>query len=135
MKGWVLTIEAARPAEAVALIEQYMALNPPDGFLALRVLCEAHLLLGQYEHAIARCERAKGLYSEDWWVDVFLAAAYANHGDMAKATAARDEVFRLMPDYSIARLKANAYSTNPEFIRLAEAHYYSGLRKAGLPEN
>jgi adenylate cyclase len=134
VKGWILTNAVARPADALALIEHYIALDPPGGVGLLRQACEAHLLLGQYEQAIARCERAKGLKSEDWWIDMFLAAAYANHGDLAKAVAARDEVLRLVPGYSMTRLKANGYSVNPEFIRLAEAHFHSGLRKAGLPE-
>ncbi len=132
--AWTLTNQAARPAEALALIEQVIAADPPGGFGELRGACEVHLLLGQYEQAIARCERARGLDADDWWVDLFLAAAYGHRGDMQKAAAAKAEVLRLVPGYSIARLKANGYSLNPAFIRLAEEHFYSGLRKAGLPE-
>jgi tetratricopeptide (TPR) repeat protein len=134
-RAWVLTNAVARPAEALTLIEQSIAEDPPGGWGEMRDACEAHLLLGQYEQVIARCEKAKGLRSDDWWVDLFLAAAYAHHGDMAKAAAAKAEVLRLVPGYSITRLKANGYSLNPDFIRLAEEHFYSGLRKAGLPEN
>ena len=132
--AWVLTNQAARPAEALALIEQVIAADPPGGFDELRGACEAHLLLGQYEQAIVRCEKARGLGSDDWWVDLFLAAAYGHRGETEKAAAAKAEVLRLVPGYSIARLKANGYSLNPAFIRLAEEHFYSGLRKAGLPE-
>jgi len=131
----ILTNAVARPAEALALMEQLIAVDPPGGFGEMNQACEAHLLLGQYEQAITRCEKAKGLWSDDWWVDLFLAAAYANHGDVAKAAAAKAEVLRLVPGYSIARLKANGYFLNPDFIRLAEEHFYSGLRKAGLPEH
>ena len=53
---------------------------------------------------------------------------------MAKAAAAKTEVLRLGPGYTIATLKANGYSVNPDFLRLAEEHFYSGLRKAGFPE-
>lgn len=132
--AWVLTNQVARPAEGLALIEQVIAADPPGGFSELRNACEAHLLLGQYEHVIARCERARGLDSDDWWVDLFLAAAYGHRGETEKAAAAKAEVLRLVPGYSIARLKANGYSLNPAFIRLAEEHFYSGLRKAGLPD-
>jgi adenylate cyclase len=132
--AWFLANQVARPAEGLALIEQSIAADPPGGFSQLRGACEAHLLLGQYEQAIARCERARGLDSDDWWVDLFLAAAYGHRGEAEKAAAARAEVLRLVPGYSIARLKANGYSLNPAFIRLAEEHFYSGLRKAGLPE-
>jgi len=130
--AWMLTNAVGRPADALAYLEPNLASEP--GFGSLRHACEAHLLLGQYEQAIARCERAKGLVSEDWWIDLFLAAAYANHGDMAQAREAKDEVLRLVPGYSMTRLKANKYSVNPEFVRLAEANFHSGLRKAGLPE-
>jgi adenylate cyclase len=132
-QAWVLTNAVGRPADALALLEPYISANL-GGFGLLRGACEAHLLLGQFEQAIARCERAKGLESGDWWVDLFLAAAYANHGDMAKARAAIDEVQRLVPGYSMARLRANKYSVNPDFLHLAEANFHSGLRKAGLPE-
>jgi len=30
---------------------------------------------------------------------------------------------------------ANGYFLNPDLIRLAEEHFYFGLRKAGLPEH
>jgi adenylate cyclase len=132
--AWVLTNQVARPSEGLALIEQLIAADPPGGFGEMRVGCEAHLLLGQYEQAITRCEKARGLNSDDWWVDLFLAAAYGHRGETPKAAAAIAEALRLVPGYSVARLKANGYSLNPAFIRLAEEHFYSGLRKAGLPE-
>jgi hypothetical protein len=51
---------------------------------------------------------------------MFLAAAYGHRGEREKSSAAKAEVLRLVPGYSIARLKANGYSLNPAFIRLAE---------------
>jgi adenylate cyclase len=132
-RAWLMSM-SGRPAEALALIERAIALDPPGDFAEFRMACEAHLLLGQYEQAIAACEKAKGLSVEDWWVDLFLAAAYADHGDTARAAASKAEVLRLVPGYTIARLKSNGYTVNPDYIRLAEEHFYSGLRKAGLPE-
>jgi tetratricopeptide (TPR) repeat protein len=131
-RAWLLAL-SGRPAEALTLIDQAIAMDPPGDFWELRNACEAHLL-GQYEQTIATCEKAKGLSSEDWWVDLFLAAAYAHHGDTAKAAAAKAEVLRLVPGYTIATLKSNGYTANPDYIRLAEEHFYSGLRKAGFPE-
>jgi hypothetical protein len=40
-----------------------------------------------------------------------------------------------VPGYTIAALKSTDYSVNPDYIRSAEEQWYSGLRKAGLPEN
>ena len=36
--------------------------------------------------------------------------------------------------WTIATLRAKRYSTNPEYLRLAEAHWYAGLRMAGIAE-
>ena len=96
--------------------------------------CRAHLLLGQYQQAIVACEKAKGLDRENWFVDLLLVAAYAHQGDTAKAAAAKAEVLRQIPGFTIATLKSKGYSLNPDYIRLAEEQWYSGLRKAGFPE-
>jgi hypothetical protein len=51
---------------------------------------------------------------------------------------AREEaakILRRSPGFTIAALRAKHFSTNPEYMRLAEEHWYSGLRKAGIPEN
>ena len=53
---------------------------------------------------------------------------------MAKAAAAKTEVLRHVPGYTIAMLKSRGYSLNPDYMELAEKHWYSGLRKAGIPE-
>jgi tetratricopeptide (TPR) repeat protein len=133
-RAWLMSM-SGRPSEALALTEQAIAVDPPGDFLEMRNACEAHLLLGQYEQAIAACDKAKGLSREDWSVDLFLVAAYAHKGDIAKAVAAKAEVLRRVPGYTIAMLKSRGYSLNPDYIRLAEEQWYSGLRKAGFPEN
>jgi adenylate cyclase len=132
-RAWLMSM-SGRPAEALALTEQAIAMDPPGNWMEMRNACEAHLLLGQYEQAIVACDKAKGLSREDWMVDLFLAAAYAHHGDAAKATAAKAEVLRRVPGYTIATLKSRGYSLNPDYIRLAEEQWYSGMRKAGFPE-
>jgi hypothetical protein len=74
------------------------------------------------------------LSREDWIVDLFLAAAYAQAGDVANASIAKGEVLRHVPGYTIAVLKSRGYSVNPDYMRLAEKQWYSGLRMAGFPE-
>jgi hypothetical protein len=81
---------------------------------------------------IAACEKAKGLSAEAIWADVNL-AAYANLGQADKAEAAKAEVQRRQPDLTIAAIR-NGDTLHPDYIRLADAHYYCGLRKAGFPE-
>ena len=72
--------------------------------------------------------------SDNLSVELFLAAAYAHLGDVRGAAAARSEVLRIVPGYSIAVHKAKGYSANPEYLRLVEEHLYSGMRKAGFAE-
>ncbi len=130
-----LTTLAGRPAEALTLLDQAIVLDPPGGYAQMRPACDAHLLLGQYEQAITACEKAKGLFREDSTVDLLLVAAYAHNKDTAKAAAAKAEALRRVPGNTIAALKSRGYSLNPDYIRLAEEQWYSGLRKAGFPEN
>jgi hypothetical protein len=109
-------------------------MNPFDLGFALRIACDAHLLAGHAEQAIATCEKATGMWT-DWLTHERLAAAYANHGDMEKAAASKAEVLRAVPGFTISQLRARRYSDHPEYQRLAEKFWYEGLRKAGIPES
>ena len=132
LRAWLLN-SLGRPGEALALSEQAIAMDPPGDYSALFNVCEAHLLLGQYEMAIAACEKAKGLSAEDIWADMNLVAAYTPLGETAKASTAKAEVLRRQPEFTITTLK-NGDSLHPDYVRLADEHYYSGLRQAGFPE-
>ena len=63
---------------------------------------------------------------------MILAAAYANQGNMAKAAAAKAQLLRIVPNFTIALAKQS--SNNPEYVKLAENSLYGGLRTAGFPE-
>jgi adenylate cyclase len=128
-----LMIWTARPAEALALAERALALDPANAFVPLARACEARLLAGQIEQAIATCEKASGL-SNHWLVHLALAAAYGNHGDTTNAAAAKAEVLRTVPSLTIAQLRAKRESDNPEYLQLEEKYLYEGLRKAGFSE-
>ncbi|HXZ45431.1 MAG TPA: hypothetical protein VEH02_01735, partial [Pseudolabrys sp.] len=131
-RAWLMNM-TARPAEALALVDRALALNPDGIGEAMRVACEAHLLAGGAEQAIATCEKAVSL-DNDWINISFLTAAYANHGDMAKAAEAKTQMLKVVPGYTIAQLRAKRYSEHPDYQRLAEKYWYEGLRKAGIPE-
>jgi adenylate cyclase len=133
MRAWLMNM-TGRPAEALSLVDRALALDPQSDAWALRLACEARLLLGQAEEAITACERARGLRQDDLIVGLFLAAAYGNHGDLARAATARADVLRVAPGYTIAQLRAKRYSDHPEYQRLAEEYWYEGLRRAGFPE-
>lgn len=132
-RAWIMSM-VGRPAEAVALVAQAISMDPPGDWWTLRAGCEAHLLLGQYDLAIAACEKAAGRTGEDFDIAYFLAAAYAHTGATARAAEETAKILRASPGFTVATLRAKQYSTNPEYMRLAEAHWYTGLRKAGIPE-
>jgi DNA-binding winged helix-turn-helix (wHTH) protein/tetratricopeptide (TPR) repeat protein len=133
-QAWRLTL-SGRPEQALGLIDK----KTPLSFGELRTACHAHILLGQYEQAVAAGERAKGLGVGDWandvWIAAGLAAAYAYCGDTATAAAAKSDVLRQIPGLTIAGIRAKRFSASPDYLRLAEEHWYSGLRKAGFTEN
>jgi TolB-like protein len=133
-RAWLMNM-TGRPAEALPLIDRGLALDPdPCNACGQRMACEAHLLLGQADQAIATCEQARGISKNDLIIDLFLVAAYANHGDLARASLAKADVLRIVPSYTVAQLRAKRYSDHPDYQRLAEKYWYEGLRKAGIPE-
>ena len=132
-RAWSMSM-IGRPAEALALVAQSVAMDPGGSWWTIRVGCEAHLLLGQYKQAIEACEKATGRAGEDFDIAYFLAAAYAQTGATARAREETAKILRRSPAFSIAALRAKRYSTNPDYMKLAEEHWYPGLRKAGIPE-
>ena len=131
-KAWLMNMNG-QPANALPLIDQTIALKPGSIAYAMRVVCEAHLLLGHTEEVITTCEKAAGL-DNNWGVQLFLVAAYANKGDLSKAAAAKAQALKTVPGYTISQLRAKRYSEVPEYLELAEKYWYAGLRKAGIPE-
>ena len=63
-----------------------------------------------------------------------LAAAFAQKGEMDAARRSINDALALEPKLSFTWLKDHHYSNDPNYLRLAEATLYDGLRKAGLPE-
>jgi adenylate cyclase len=131
-KAWLMTM-TGRPVDALPLTDYATTLDPAIAGYALRYACEAYMLLGRNDDAVASCEKAAGTNS-DWFVTSFLAAAYANRGDIDKAVAAKNEMLRTVPGYTITQLRAKHYSDVPEYVKMAEDTWYAGLRKAGIPE-
>ena len=128
-----MTNKTGRPADALAIVNRATALAPGNIGHLMGVACEAHLLLGHSDDAVTTCEKAAGL-GTDWTVQLFLAAAYANQGDMAGAARASAQVLKTVPGYTVSQLRAKRYSEVPEYLELAEKYWYAGLRMAGIPE-
>ena len=132
----LLLLLTGRPQEALPVLDRAIELDPsgPSVEFWLQLQCSAHLNLGNYDQAIAACEKALAL--DDFWLKyLFLSGAYALKGDMARAEATKVELLRRKPDVSIARLKSGPpIWANPVYQQQREAHLYAGLRKVGIPE-
>jgi adenylate cyclase len=131
--------------EVIPLEEQAIRLSRYDpfiGYFYVRIGL-AHLLQSRNGEAIAWFEKARSANRGLVDVHAFLASAYALEGDLDRATAELAEARRLRGDgrySSIARLKAignfgmHGDAWVPKALALFEATYFTGLRKAGMPE-
>jgi tetratricopeptide (TPR) repeat protein len=95
-------------------------------------------LQSRLDEAILWFERARSVEPGIPFIRAYLAAAYALIGDAEKAAAQLDEAQRLdgAGNFSSrARLNPTQIrGARPEIRELFEATYYTGLRKAGMPE-
>jgi len=124
--------------EAIPLVEQAIRLSPRDPGIGhcYNLIGNVHLLQSRIEKAIVWLEKARSAMPG---VPIFrsrLAAAYALRGETERAAAELAEARRLNKDLfsSIARLKAGRPWGVPKIHALFEATYFTGLRKAGMPE-
>jgi adenylate cyclase len=125
--------------EVIPLEEQAIRLSPRDSQNAFRYLRIGlvHLLQSRTDEAIPWLEKARSVNPEVPGVHALLASAYALNGDAARAAAELAETRRLIGNdrySSIARLRAVGYWGVPKIHALYEATYFTGLRKAGMPE-
>ena len=129
----LLYIATGRSAEALQVIAKRNAMLGAPGSDSLFLACHAHVHLGRYEEAIEECERAV-VDSNDYWVYLDLTAAYAQTGDMVRAVAAKTQLMRRVPDFTIARFEGKQFSNNPRWVQEIRTNFIAGLRKAGVPE-
>ncbi len=124
-------IFAGEPERAIKAIEAHMRLDPFYMPLVPGWLGFAHYMLKRYSEAIPplrECvSRAPNLRSGHQW----LAATYAQLGQLDNARAEAAEVIRVLPNYTI-----EGTQTQLSVFKNAQdtEHFFDGLRKAGLPE-
>jgi TolB-like protein len=132
LRAWMMGV-MGRPAEALPLVDRALALDPLTAGFALLWRCRSYLMLGRYKDAIAACEKA-GAFDASWDLHLYLVAAYAHEGEVAKAEAAKAALLRRRPGFSIADYKRAGFSNEPAWLQQNETHLFAGLRKAGIPE-
>jgi adenylate cyclase len=117
-----------RGEEAVDMINRAFRLNPhyPDWY---NNILDPFYATGQYNEVVARARRKKGELLV--WGQALLAMCYAQLGRQTDLAAAKTELFRRYPDFSMERALSDfgAFTDQPTL-----EHYLDGARKAGLDE-
>jgi adenylate cyclase len=125
--------------EAIPALEQALRLSPRDRWTAVWYswTAQAYLLKSRTDDAILRLEKARSANPALPYVHAYLAAAYGLTGETERAAAELAEARRLSGDDrygSISRVKADGLWRAAKVRAMAEATYFAGLRKAGVPE-
>jgi tetratricopeptide (TPR) repeat protein len=95
-----LLLLTGRSEQALPLIEQAIGLDPgsPDVASYLRVKCDAYLLLGRFDEAIATCEKSLAL-QDSWLPHLGLVAAYAIGSHRCRSRMSRRCASRTTPSF------------------------------------
>lgn len=131
-----------RPDESLVYFERYRAttpLNYQNLFYVYFWLGESHLLLGQPEKAIEFLEKSRAENPNLPWTHLRLAAALALTGNIDEARKSLAEFQRQRSELSsLKQMRAfedsMLWERNPRFIDLREKNIYTGLGRAGMPE-
>src|SRR5262245_31318414 len=122
---------AGEPAKAIEVLEANMRLDPfqPLAYsLGIRGL--VNYVLKRYGEAVRLLRECVSRLPNRQWPHVWLAAAYAQSGQLEEARTQAAEVLRINPAFTIESYKRLAAHKDPKDVE----HRLDGLRKAGLPE-
>ena len=119
---------AGRPEEGLARIKQAIALNPHHPYNYPFHLGQAYYVLGRYGEAIAALQQGLASNPASERLHIWLAAAYAQSGNIEDAKWEMDEVLLANPDFNMDRLKRAFPFSDPADLE----HFMQGLRKVGL---
>jgi adenylate cyclase len=128
-RGLILNY-VGRPAEGLEAIRTAMRLDPRHSFFYVWILGQAHFLLKQTEEAIAHFEKTIESNPNFAIGHLMLASAYAHAGRIEDAEWEAEEVFVLLPDFTLTAEREKAAYKDTAHLE----YYLEGLRKAGLPE-
>jgi adenylate cyclase len=146
--NWVIALHALGQCklysgsiqETIPLVERAIRLSPRGPQLSVWYwqIGFVYLLQSRTDEAILWLEKARGANPQLPFIRAGLASAYGLNGETERAVAELAEARRLSADdrhSSIARLKAmGTFRGVPKIRALGEATYFTGLRKAGMPE-
>src|SRR5262249_18003634 len=123
---------AGQPARAIEVLDANMRLDPLQPlFYATGWLGFASYMLKRYGEAVRLLRECASRLPNLQWPHVWLAAAYAQSGQLEEARAEAAEVLRINPGFTIESWKRLAVYKDPKDVE----HRLDGARKAGLPES
>jgi adenylate cyclase len=123
-------IFAGQPATAINVLQANIRLDPFQRDTWLGFMANACYMLKRYRDAVPLLREYRSRAPNVQIVHVWLAASYAQLGQVAEAKAEAAEILRANPKFTIATWKVTAVYKNSEDAE----HLLDGLRKAGLPE-
>ena len=129
-RAWLL-IYSGRPGESLDVAARVVDLDG-DTNRADALWCVAYMHLKRDRDAVRPCETASASWNY-WILYAITTAAYANLGEMEKATTWKKKLMESNPRMSIAQFMGTGASTHPEFVANWE-HTVTGWRKVGIPE-
>ena len=129
----LLTILIGKPSEALAIVEQVIAMDPPGGWDAMMNACFAHILLRQHELAVGECEKVKGL-SVEHGRSIYPRSRVCATGRHFEGRSRKRRSAAARPRIHDFHFEVQRVSVNPEYMRLVEENVYPALRKAGFRE-
>jgi adenylate cyclase len=121
---------AGEPARAIEILQANLRLEPFQNASGLGYTGLALYMLKRYPESVPPLRECAWRMPNFRIGHLWLAAAYAQTGQLVEARAEADEVRRIEPGFTINRWKLTAVFKNQQDAE----HLFEGLRKAGLPQ-
>ena len=119
---------AGRPVVGLERIKEAMKINPHHPYNYHFHLGQAYFVLRQYEEAIDAFQLGLASNPAAERLRVWLAATYAQFGDIDSANWEAEQVLSSNPDFSVARMEESFHFKDPAELK----HFTDGLRLAGF---
>lgn len=119
---------AGRPVVGLESIKQAMKINPHHPYNYHFHLGQAYFVLRQYEAAIDAFQQGLASNPAAERLRVWLAATYAQSGDIDNANWEAEQVLSSNPDFTVTRMEESFHFKDPSELK----HFTDGLRLAGF---
>jgi len=119
---------AGRPELGLERIKEAMKINPHHPYNYQFHLGQAYFVLHQYQQALQAFQSGLDSNPQAERLHVWMAATYAQIGDIENASWQAEQVMSSNPDFSVARMEKSFPFKDPAELK----NFIDGLRLAGL---